>query len=158
MLDLIGSDRVFAPWFSGYYETSSLKVPFDDISDLHDFLDVCAQASRVEVGGMEKILAILEYENPDSAAEAKHVVECIDEFVYVGGIKEYSELGRWVIESEYGRSAIEMINNYTDYEMLGRDYFNNFEYGCGFTDTGYVERTEHFITLYDLEQQELQLE
>ena len=157
-LDCVGADRMFAPWFAGYYEIGDIKIPFDDIAELHSFLDACDQAAQRETAGMEKVFAVLEYERPKTIAEAKHIVDCIEEFIYVDGIKKYDELGRWVVEAAYGWEVVVRTDEYTDFERLGRDYFNSFEFGCGFTSNGYIERTEHFMTLYDQERQELRLE
>ncbi|MEG1061566.1 MAG: hypothetical protein RSE43_08480 [Oscillospiraceae bacterium] len=140
----------------GYLQDGDLRVPFTSLTVLDDFLnhiDTITENGSGEVS-IEKIRASLELERCGSVDEARHVVDCIDDFDFIVGVSDCRELGEYTLRQLVPGPVYAQISGVLDAEQYGRDYIDFNDYRCGFVSTGFVERSETYRPLYELQQEQ----
>lgn len=122
---------------------------FEGMLQSENIFDINSAAEKINVANMDfdKLEGIVKYAGDDSAKTIAKLAEYIDDFEYIGGATDYTEVGQYAADITFRAGIPSELKEYIDFYGIGR--LMEEEYAGKFVEDGFVYINSH-TTLEEL--------
>ncbi len=122
---------------------------FERMLQSESIFDINAAAEKINVADMDfdKLEGMVKYAGDDSAKMIAKLAEYIDDFEYIEGAADYTEVGQYAVDITFGADIPSELEEYIDLYGVGRHMEE--EYAGKFVEGGFVYINSH-MTLEEL--------
>ncbi len=136
VLTRIGINEQYEEYFITDYECIFGDLHISEYASITELNNLVEQIEGLADPDVEKLAAILEYEEPTSIAEILQIIEDLDSFDLLTEVTDDEALGYYYAELGAFASVPEHLQCYIDMERYGRDI--RMETTCCYTSQGLV--------------------
>lgn len=91
---------------------------------LEELNKLCRSIQRLSTNEIKKLGAVVEYAQPETAAQVRQLAENLDQFDYAPGVQNVEEYGRYMIQESGRFEYDENLRDYYDYARYGLERMN----------------------------------
>ena len=94
---------------------------------LEELNKLCRSIQRLSTNEIKKLGAVVEYAQPETAAQVRQLAENLDQFDYAPGVQNVEEYGRYMIQESGRFEYDENLRDFYDYARYGLERMNSEE-------------------------------
>ena len=94
---------------------------------LEELNKLCRSIQQLSTNEIKKLGAVVEYAQPETAAQVRQLAENLDQFDYAPGVQNVEEYGRYMIQESGRFEYDENLRDFYDYARYGLERMNSEE-------------------------------